>query len=222
MRVSAIVPAYNEAGHVGATVRSLLNVPDIDEVIVIDDGSKDGTKQEAEQSGAKTVRLPRRRGKAAALQAGVTLAQGEVILFVDADLGASAHHARRLLLPVLAGECELAIGRLPQQVSRGGWGLAVGLARKVLSRVGGADLEAPLSGQRACRRRLLERMTDWGRGYGVEVAMTRHVLLNGGRISEIPIAAEHRVTTMNLAGIRHRGRQFWDIARTTWRWLLEW
>lgn len=220
MRVSAVVPAHNEAGRVGAVVAALSSLPGLEQILVVDDGSSDPTAQEARRAGATVLRLPRRGGKASALAAGVARAAGDVVLLVDADLGASAGAVAPLAAAVAAGSCDLALGRLPRRVRGGGWGLAVGLARRALRSAGGPRLETPLSGQRACRRELLLSLPTWGVGYGVEMAINLHAVRSGARIQEIDIDAEHRVTGRDLAGIVHRGRQFFDIAATLALWGL--
>src|SRR5690606_32026743 len=90
--VSVIVPAYNEARALPATLAAVRRLP-IDEVIVVDDGSSDGTGPTARRCGAEVVRLPANQGKGAALSAGLSTARGDVLLLLDADLGASACEA---------------------------------------------------------------------------------------------------------------------------------
>jgi len=217
--VTAVVPAHNEEGSVGAAVAALRGAG-LEQVLVVDDGSTDGTGPEARRAGAVVVRLPRRQGKAAALAAGVSRAHGDVVLLVDADLGPSAGAAAALAAAVAAGHCDLAVGRLPRKARGGGWGLAVRLAQGALRRAGGPLLETPLSGQRACRRELLLSLPTWGVGYGVEMAINLHALRSGARIREIDIDAGHRVTGRDLPGVLHRGRQFVDIALTLALWSL--
>jgi len=220
MRVTAVIPAHNEAGRVGAVVRALAGLPPVAQIVVVDDGSRDGTGAEARRAGAVVVRRARRGGKAAALAAGVARAEGDLLLFVDADLGASAAGVAPLVEAVGAGGCDLALGRLPRGRRGGGWGLATGLARLALRAAGGHGLESPLSGQRACRRELLAGLPTWGVGYGVEMAINLHALRRGARIREIDIDVEHRVTGRDLPGVIHRGRQFADIAATLALWGL--
>src|SRR5688572_222375 len=93
--VSAVIPAYNEADRIGATVGALIaalstRFPDQFEVLVVDDGSRDDTASRAEKAGARVVRLPRNGGKGAALAAGFAEARGRTLLMLDADLGESA------------------------------------------------------------------------------------------------------------------------------------
>ena len=108
---TCIVPAYNEAARIGGVLRVVADHPLIDEVIVVDDGSTDGTAETAAAvAGVKLVRQPRNRGKTQALAAGIEAARNSHLLLVDADLiGLSAAHVSDLIAPVAAGRADLSI-----------------------------------------------------------------------------------------------------------------
>ena len=114
--VAVVIPARNEASRVALTVLAALRLPRVGPVIVVDDASTDSTARVAEESGARVVRLPTRVGRTAAQQRGVDTVRelagtGRLcLLFLDADLGASAAAAALLLGPVLAGTADLALG----------------------------------------------------------------------------------------------------------------
>lgn len=215
-KASAIIPAYNEEQHIAGTVQSLAASGLLEEIIVVDDGSTDATAETAAMSGATVVRLPHNRGKAAAVKAGFAASQGDVILTVDADLQSSALAVCALLEPILDGTAEMVVGRLAGGRRRGGFGAVVTLAQWVVSNEGGI-LTAPLSGQRAIRRRLLQDLAYWGEGFGLEIALTIHCLRNKVEILELDIPAHHRVTGWTRAGFMHRGRQLLDILKTLQR-----
>jgi glycosyltransferase involved in cell wall biosynthesis len=211
IRVSAVIPAFNEAARVGDTVRAVRSLPEVTEVIVVDDGSTDNTAAVAADAGARVIRLPRNQGKGEALRRGLRESAGEIVLLLDADLGASAAEAALLLTPVLAGQADLAIAELPAAPGTGGFGLVRKLARFGLRRLAKFTARAPLSGQRAIRRELLERI-GIASGFGVEVAMTIRAARLGARVVEVPTKMTHAFTGRNLAGFLHRGRQFRDLA----------
>lgn len=209
--VSAILPARNEAGRVGSTVRAVMAAGLADEVLVVDDASRDGTGREAALAGARVIALPRHGGKGRALRAGVLAAAGGVLLFLDADLEDTAREAGRLLAPVLAGTADMAVAVLPRPPVRGGLGLALGAARWGVMGLTGRRLEAPLSGQRALRRAVWEALAGCPGGFGVEVALTVDALRAGYRLAEVPVPFRHRATGRDLAGFLHRGRQMGAI-----------
>lgn len=211
--VSVIVPAYNEAERIAATVRALLSLPGVDEVLVVDDGSSDATAQLARRAGARVYRLPRRRGKGAALRRGVEEATRPVLAFVDADLGETAMELTRLLEPVLTGTADMTIARFPETGSKGGFGLVVTLARGGIFLLTGWRARAPLSGQRVLTRRLLEEVGGLSPGFGVEVGLTIDALRRGFRVLEIETQMAHRATGRDWRGFLHRGRQFIAVGR---------
>ena len=109
-RVSCVVPAYNEAPRIGAVLAAVLGQPMIDEVIVVDDASRDGTAAVAHAAGARVIALAANGGKTAALLAGIAAARGEVLLLLDADLvGLRPQDLAALLEPVLAGRRQASI-----------------------------------------------------------------------------------------------------------------
>ncbi len=113
VRLSCVVPAYNEAPRIGAVLRSLRGHPLIDETIVVDDGSTDGTaeiaKAEAEE-GARLIVLPRNGGKTAAIAEGLKAARGDLLLLLDSDLlGLRPEDLTALIEPVLTGRAEASL-----------------------------------------------------------------------------------------------------------------
>lgn len=100
-RLTVVVPAFEEAARIGGTLASLRNAlrsaeADGLEVIVVDDGSSDGTAAAAERAGAdRVIRLDRNRGKGAAVRAGMVAASGRTVAYTDADL---AYPPEQLLL----------------------------------------------------------------------------------------------------------------------------
>ncbi|MGI9294917.1 MAG: glycosyltransferase family 2 protein [Pseudomonadales bacterium] len=84
-QVSVIIPAKNEAASIASVVNKLKSVPEVSEIIVVDDGSDDGTGDLAEKSGAIVVTHPYSRGNGAAIKSGVRAADGEILAFMDAD-----------------------------------------------------------------------------------------------------------------------------------------
>ncbi|MBX6378696.1 MAG: glycosyltransferase [Clostridia bacterium] len=211
-RACAVVPAWNEAGRVGATVAALLSIPAVGTVVVVDDGSSDGTGTEAANAGAYVVRHHRRRGKGAALRTGVAAVEGDPLCFADADLGDSARALGPLVEAVAAGVLDMAVAVLPPSGAGGGFGLTVNLARYGVRCLTGCSLQAPLSGQRVLRRDLFETL-GCPPGFAAEVYLTAAALRAGYRVGEMMLPLRHRVTGWDAAAILHRAHQFAAVVR---------
>ncbi len=226
MKVCALIPAYNEADRIGTTVSALRARPEIHAVVVMDDGSSDGTAELARAAGATQVLTGRNGGKGAALAAAYAVARefGDVFLLLDADLGASAGEAIKLLPPIVADEADMTVGMLPPDPDfaasgrSGGAGLVVRLARWGIARRTGQAFQQPLSGQRAVKVAVLEALGGtFAPGFGVEVDLTVRAIQAGFRVREVETVFRHHVTGSDWAGVQHRARQFRDVARVALR-----
>ncbi|HXF72632.1 MAG TPA: glycosyltransferase [Actinomycetota bacterium] len=220
-RVVALVAAHREAALVGDTVRSLRRLAGLDEVVVVDDGSDDGTAAAALGAGATVLRVPRRVGKGRALEGALRrLPPADVWLFADADLGATAERLAPVLREVVSGRADLAIAVLPPQPG-GGFGIVRRFASGAIRALGGLEVRAPLSGQRAITGRALSACRPLAPGFGLETAMTIAAARRGFRVVEVPVdGLRHRPTGRGLRGFAHRGRQGIDVAAAALRVLL--
>ena len=161
MGISVVVPAYNEAGRIGAVLRPILGSRLIDEVIVVDDGSDDGTAEEAEQFPVRVLRLRANRGKAAALDAGVSEARNDTLLFLDADLvGLNTQHVDDLISAYVDERLDMAVGVFSNGRAK------TDLAQKI---------NPYASGQRILSRQLWERAQEniEDMDYGIEITLSK-------------------------------------------------
>lgn len=222
MKVCALLPAYNEAERIAVTIEALGARPEIGEIVVLDDGSTDGTADRARASGASFVLSRKNGGKGAALSAAYLAARdrADVFLLLDADLGATAGEAVKLLPPLARGEADMTVGMLPPDPDfaasgqSGGRGFVVRLARWGIQRRTGQTFRQPLSGQRAVRREVLESLGGtFAPGFGVEVDLTVRAIRAGFQVLEVETNFRHKVTGGDWPGLRHRARQFRDVAR---------
>lgn len=210
-RVVALVPARDEGDLVGATVAALRTIPALDEVVVVDDGSADGTASEALAAGASVLRIRSRAGKGAAIEGALRrLPPADVWLLADADLGGSAGSLGVVLDRVLGGHADIAIATFPPGQG-GGFGLVKRFAARAIRALAGFDASEPLSGQRAVTSAALAACRPLAHGFGVETAMTIDAVRAGLGVEEIPVPLGHRPTGRDLRGFAHRGRQGVDI-----------
>jgi glycosyltransferase involved in cell wall biosynthesis len=175
MRVSAIIPAYNEEKTICQVVNSVKNTRRIGEIIVVSDGSIDNTAINARKCNVNVIELKENGGKGAAIKAGLEACSGDVILLLDADLvGLLGSHIEDLLSPVLDHDYDMSIGVFTKGR------LATDLAHRILPY---------LSGQRALKRSILESISSLPEyGYGLETAMTLYAYENKLRVKHVELS----------------------------------
>jgi len=221
--IAVVIPARNEADRIQATVTAAARLPGVGLVVVVDDGSRDGTDALARRAGAVVLRHARNRGKAAAMQSGAN-AVGVVdqrehrdsprhLLFLDADLAESAAQAGPLADPVLAGRADMTIAIFATTVKLGGHGLVTGLSGAGIRRAVGWRPIQPLNGQRCLTRAAFEAARPLAPGWGVETALTIDLLRQGFRVTEVEVELAHRATGTGLRAQLHRAHQLTDVAR---------
>src|SRR6185295_16764964 len=111
LRVTAIVPAYNEEATLTEVLAVLKATPRVGEVLVVSDGSTDGTVEIARSMGLRTIHLRQNQGKGMAMAVGVAHTDAEILLFVDGDiLNLTEDLLGRLMEPVLAGRSDMNVG----------------------------------------------------------------------------------------------------------------
>jgi threonine dehydrogenase-like Zn-dependent dehydrogenase len=224
--LAVIIPAKDEAERIGATVRAAARLPGADLIVVVDDGSADGTAAAAEQAGARVIQHARNRGKGAALETGgaavrMLEASGAVpprpaprlLLLLDADLGDTAARAGPLAGPVRDGTADLAIAVFSERVRRGGFGIVTSLAGAGIERATGWRPAQPLNGQRCLTRAAFEAALPLAPGWGAETGMTIDLIRRGLRVTEVEVPLAHRATGTDWAAQLHRARQLAGVAR---------
>jgi glycosyltransferase involved in cell wall biosynthesis len=196
MSVAVIVPALNEAECVGELVRATFAQPVVQRVIVVDNGSTDGTGEAAERMGAEVVRESR-RGYGAACAAGVRAAAGAAVLaFMDADHSFLPQELPRVLGPVLDGRADLSLGSralgnvqrgsMPPQQIFGNW-LSAALIRALYG-VRVSDL-GPF---RAVRREAVLALDMGEMTFGWPTEMLVKMARRKQRIVEVPVSYHTR------------------------------
>lgn len=198
---AVLVAARDEEAAIARTVETLgAEFPGV-EVIVADDGSRDGTAAAAEHAGARVLRLPA-RGKGQALTLAERVAPDGRLLLVDADLDGDV--AR-----LAAADGDLAIAAFAERQG-GGFGIAKRAGRTLVRALSGFAPREPLSGQRALSEAARNACFPLAAGFGCEVRMTIDAVRAGLRVSELELPLRHRATGRDAAGFAHRGRQLLD------------
>lgn len=204
MKVSAVIPAYNEEATIEKILKVVTACPEVDEVVVVSDGSTDRTAEIARRYPVQVIDLEVNRGKGGAMKEGVRRASGEIIMFLDADLiGLTVGHLQKMLVPVVAGEAEMSIGVF----SKGRFFTDL------------AQVVSPfLSGQRVVKRTLLEGLDNMEMSrFGIEVALTRYARANKIPCKEVELEnMSHVMKEEKLGffrGFTYRLQMYWEILK---------
>ena len=186
-QVTVVIPAYNEEDTIAEVVRAV-KVLECD-IVVVSDGSEDATVERAKAAGARVIDQKPNAGKGEAIFAGVSAAQTEFVLLLDADLvGLTRNHFDRLLKPVLEGEQDMTIG--------------IFNSGKALTDFGNR-VTPHLSGQRACRRDWLLAVPRLREERWPEPAIKDHLKSSGARWTFVDLPGLSQV-------MKEKKRGFWE------------
>lgn len=199
MRISVIVPAYNEEKTIASVLEALLReVETVYEIIVVDDGSKDQTATIAEavsqrEPRVKVIRQPANAGKTAALRTGFAASNGEIVLIQDADLEYDPVDIPVLVEPIQKGQADVAYGSrfMTRRASRVLY-FRHFIANQVLTFFSNLLTDLNLSdvetGYKAFRGEIIRNMIIETKGFGFEVEVTAKVAKLKCRVYEVPIS----------------------------------
>ena len=211
--VSIIIPAFNEGPVIGSVIAELLAAASWREIIVVDDGSGDGTGEAAAKAGARVVRHPYNKGNGAAVKSGIRAATGDFILIIDGD--GQHKPADAIALTSRLGEYDLVVGARSSATQAG--------ARR---RVGNAalnwlasfltdhDIPDLTSGFRCARREyLVEFLHLLPNGFSTPTTTTLAFLRAGYNVLFLPIQARERVGTSKIKLTRDGPKFFLIVLR---------
>ncbi len=201
MRVSVIIPTYNEAL---AIERVLADLPSeiTTEVVVVDSNSSDGTPEIAARMGARVVQEPRRGYGRACLTGLATANSPDVVVFLDGDYSDRPSELPILLGPVTEGRADIALGsRLRGPAGALPWHQACGnrLAAALIRRLYGLDI-SDLGPFRAARADVLRALALEETTYGWAVEMILKGALAGFRVVEVPVSYYPRLGQSKISG----------------------
>ncbi len=208
LSTSVVIPAYNEAAVISELVGGLKQAAEWREIIVVDDGSTDGTGDRACAAGARVVRHPYNKGNGAAVKSGIRAASGEFVVVIDGDGQHRPTDAPRLVERL--GEYDLvigarAIGTQASAARRLGNGLLNGLA----SYLTGRPIPDLTSGFRAARRECLREFLHLlPNGFSTPTTTTLAFIKAGYSVAFEPVDAAARVGRSKIKLLRDGAKFF--------------
>lgn len=199
-KLSVIIPVYNEAESIGTILKRVQNTGLASEIIVVDDGSADGTREAlAKLEGKDNVRVilhEKNQGKGAAVRTGLNAAKGEILLIQDADLEYDPRDYPALLKPLEEGIADVVYGSRflggPRRVVMFWHMVANHLLTFMTNILYDTILSDMETGYKVFRRKVIEGMPLHAKRFDFEPEFTAKVLKRHYRIYEVPISFNPR------------------------------
>jgi len=211
MRLSVIIPVFNERPTIEELVRRVAAVPIDKEILVIDDGSTDGTREALQglssQPNLRSFFQPENRGKGAAVRLGLAEARGDVVVIQDADLEYDPRDYLKLIQPIEDGVADVVYGSRflgwPRRVLR----FRHQLANRFLTTLSNLATDLNLTDMETCYKMMTRQVAKTLRlssnRFGIEPEITAKIARLGYRVYEVPIS--------------YHGRDYWEGKKIGWK-----
>lgn len=213
MRLSIVIPVFNERATLPALLESVARVSLDKEILIVDDGSTDGTREYLKdmaknpEEGVRVIFHDRNQGKGAALRTGFREVAGDIVIIQDADLEYDPQDYPALLKPILDGRADVVYGSRflggPHRVLFF-WHY---LGNKILTLISNMLTNLNLSDMETCykvfRSEVIKNLTFTSDGFAIEAEMTVKIARAGYRVYETPIS--------------YSGRDYSEGKKITWR-----
>lgn len=220
MTLTVIVAAHDEEATIAQVVRELRSLPEAPAIIVVDDGSRDGTPTALRSVAGPDLTVitqATNRGKGAAVRAGIAAATGEIIALHDADLELSAEPIGAMARLIDEGRADAVFGYRFGKGSGASRACRVGNAclTAAANRLYGAGLADISCGQKAFRGELLRSLPLSAEGFELEAELTALTLRSGGRIVEtaVPYSPRGRAEGKKVRYLRDGWRSLATLMR---------
>lgn len=208
--VSVVIPAKNEEKYIKKTVKTALKCRGVEEVIVVDGGSTDNTREIARRMGAQVIAQSSLKypGKGIAMRDGYYYSNGDIIVYIDADIkNITTNFIEKLYEPIINNEADFVKGAFERAAGRVTELVAKPLLRLFYPEL--ANYKQPLSGEIAGKRGVFKSV-EWPDNWGVDVAILLDVYKSGYRIKEVDLGyKDHEMKPLKLLN-----EMAYEVART--------
>jgi len=210
MLLSIVIPAFNEAAFLPEVIRRVEETPYDKEIIIVDDGSTDGTREYLKglvSEGIKVIVHEKNMGKGAAMRTGIAVASGDVVIVQDADLEYDPKDYPVLLEPIMQGKADVVYGSRflggPHRVLFFWHSIGNSLITLISNMFTDLNLTDMETGYKAFRKKVFDTITIESNRFGFEPEITAKVAKKGFRIYEVPIS--------------YSGRSYQEGKKITWK-----
>jgi glycosyltransferase involved in cell wall biosynthesis len=202
MKLSIVIPVFNEALTITSVMERVLSVDLDKEIVLIDDGSSDGTAEIVDKHTSPTIKVIHQRirqGKGAAIRAGIDHAQGDIIVIQDADLEYDPRDFLKLIDPIAEGRADVVYGvrLLDSQKMIMKWGNK--FLTWVTNRIYGQHLKDMETCYKMMKREVAQNLNLECSGFDIEAEITAKLLRAGHTIYEVPISYTARYENKKLS-----------------------
>lgn len=194
MKLTIIIPAFNEVETILKVIEKVKEVPFDKEIIVVDDGSTDGTRNilKERRDGVKVLFHDTNKGKGAAIRTAITHITGDMVIIQDADLEYDPSEYHRLLAPIIEGRADVVYGSRflggPHRVLFFWHALGNKLITTLSNILTDLNLSDMETGYKVFRAEVLKKIKIQCNRFGFEPEITAKVARTGYRIYEVPIS----------------------------------